>query len=452
MASEQLGATPAISADLIRKVDLDAATGPSFTDTFPLGAGVWTDYTPTLTQSATITKTNFSRYWRIGRWVHVEFGFAITSAGTANNPLTMTLPVTASAGSVATGGGGSATFIDASASLTYGGVPVLASSTTMQITNGGTSTTGAQWGETGGGFALAVANGDFLWGTLDYEAASGGSATGSPTAAWVDYTPTLTQSGAVTKTVNTARYIQIGRMVHVEFFLTMTGAGTSNNSIQIGLPVAPSSGSLTSGSAGSATLVDSSASTAYGGVSYIFTSSTMAFQNGGSTTSAAQWGETGGGFTAALASGDQITGTLTYEAAEGGGIPPVSYDWATYTPTFTQSATITKTVTTAKYTQVGRTVHVEVQLVATSAGTASNPVLVGLPVACKAGTTLMGQISIYDASIFTVYIGSAFSNDSVTVKGFAPATTATMGNTGGGFAVAIASGDEVYMNLTYEAA
>lgn len=51
------------------------------------------------------------------------------------------------------------------------------------------------------------------------------------------YTPTLTQSGAVTKTVTVADYVQIGKLVTVWFRLDITGAGTTNNPILVGLPV-----------------------------------------------------------------------------------------------------------------------------------------------------------------------------------------------------------------------
>ena len=53
-------------------------------------------------------------------------------------------------------------------------------------------------------------------------------------AAWVDWTPTIAQSGAVTVTITTAKYKIINGIVHIEVSLTVTGAGTGNNAIVIG--------------------------------------------------------------------------------------------------------------------------------------------------------------------------------------------------------------------------
>lgn len=58
-----------------------------------------------------------------------------------------------------------------------------------------------------------------------------------PLGQWDSYTPTLTQGGvAVTKTVNYARYTRIGRIIHVNVFLTVTGTGTINTVVEVGLP------------------------------------------------------------------------------------------------------------------------------------------------------------------------------------------------------------------------
>ncbi len=56
-------------------------------------------------------------------------------------------------------------------------------------------------------------------------------------AASLTYTPTLTQSGAVTKTVDFANYYQIGKLVLAWVNLTVTGSGTSANAVVMGLPV-----------------------------------------------------------------------------------------------------------------------------------------------------------------------------------------------------------------------
>lgn len=57
--------------------------------------------------------------------------------------------------------------------------------------------------------------------------------------AWVEgkaqnWTPTVTQSGAVAVTVTTARYSISGDICHVQVLLAITGSGTSGNAIIIG--------------------------------------------------------------------------------------------------------------------------------------------------------------------------------------------------------------------------
>jgi hypothetical protein len=51
---------------------------------------------------------------------------------------------------------------------------------------------------------------------------------------WVDWTPTITQSGGVAVTVNNARYQILGDTVTVVMTVTCTAAGTGNNPIVIG--------------------------------------------------------------------------------------------------------------------------------------------------------------------------------------------------------------------------
>lgn len=133
--------------------------------------------------------------------------------------------------------------------------------------------------------------------------------------------------------------------------------------------------------------------------------------------------------------------------------------WTDYTPTFTQSATITKTIQTARYTKVGRTTTFQVYLTATSAGTANNSILVGLPVAASTGALLAGIIAggawLADASTVLQYTGApcmaAGSVCGIFISGSTYPNLA--GKTGGGFpATAIAAGDEIVISATYESA
>lgn len=54
---------------------------------------------------------------------------------------------------------------------------------------------------------------------------------------WIDWTPTVDQNGNVAITITYARYIILGRVVHLRARLAVTGSGTGGNAISIsGLP------------------------------------------------------------------------------------------------------------------------------------------------------------------------------------------------------------------------
>lgn len=61
-------------------------------------------------------------------------------------------------------------------------------------------------------------------------------------AAWVDYTPTLTQGVTVTKTVVQARYCQFQKTIIGQVLLNVSSAGTAGSAVAIGLPFAVRSG------------------------------------------------------------------------------------------------------------------------------------------------------------------------------------------------------------------
>lgn len=73
--------------------------------------------------------------------------------------------------------------------------------------------------------------------------------------------------------------------------------------------------------------------------------------------------------------------------------------WSTYTPTWTQSATITKTVVRNEYIKLGRFASGVVQLSATSAGTANGQIKVTTPVTAKwASNQPIGSGYFYNGS------------------------------------------------------
>lgn len=124
--------------------------------------------------------------------------------------------------------------------------------------------------------------------------------------AWTSYTPTLTQSGAVSKTVTRARYIQIGKTVIFAVDLACTGSGTGGNAVQIGLPVTAAASGTTP--CGSGWIFDTSTSTNYKGIAYQLSTSVVALVGNGGVLGASE-------FTAALASGDAVRVSGIYEAA-----------------------------------------------------------------------------------------------------------------------------------------
>lgn len=133
------------------------------------------------------------------------------------------------------------------------------------------------------------------------------------TDAWTSYTPTLVQSGAVTKTVSRGVYMKIGRVVFAEMVLAVTGAGTANNEIRIGLPVAASG--ATSVTVGQGYVLDVSAGPAfYKGFASLDNTLYVTLLDT-SVNTAAKVGGAGSAMTAALANGDYVVVAVKYESA-----------------------------------------------------------------------------------------------------------------------------------------
>lgn len=108
----------------------------------------------------------------------------------------------------------------------------------VPVANGGTASTTASAARTALGLAIGT---DVQAWDADLDTLAAATMT---LGAWSSYTPTLTQSGAVTKTVTYAKYAQIGKTVICNVSLAITGAGTGGNDITIGVPVtAAASGS-----------------------------------------------------------------------------------------------------------------------------------------------------------------------------------------------------------------
>lgn len=123
--------------------------------------------------------------------------------------------------------------------------------------------------------------------------------------AWTTYVPVVTQSGTVTHTATYAKYAQFGKTVHATVFLAITGSGTGGNDISVTVPV-------TAATSGSRFIVGSgggknAAGTFGTGVSMALTSTTVVkFMDVPENPSY---------HSTALANGDVLSFTITYEAA-----------------------------------------------------------------------------------------------------------------------------------------
>lgn len=144
--------------------------------------------------------------------------------------------------------------------------------------------------------------------------------------------------------------------------------------------------------------------------------------------------------------------------------------WSDYTPTWTQSATITKTTNFARYTQLGKLVVGSLKMTASSAGTANNKILVGLPVSASADNHIIGTMYYYDQSIAYRFETRTAIYESSSAMAFStgnPGSTNPFRSTGDTrwgqdyndgsspgtqTGITIASGDIIYVHFMYEAA
>jgi hypothetical protein len=128
--------------------------------------------------------------------------------------------------------------------------------------------------------------------------------------AWTTYTPVLTQSGAVAKTVTYAKYIKLGRLCIVNMRLDVTGTGTANNVITVSAPFTAayaSTNTIGSGWFYNGNIVP--------GIASQFTTTTFALWDATQVTATLHLGQTGTAFGSAVSSGQGISMSVTYETA-----------------------------------------------------------------------------------------------------------------------------------------
>ena len=126
------------------------------------------------------------------------------------------------------------------------------------------------------------------------------------------WTPTVTQGSSVAATVNHATYWRAGRLIVAKFSLSITGTGTAATDVLISLPVTAASGT-TGIRVGDFAMGDASTGFSWFASPYIASTSAMALQRRVDGAAAGFLGTSG--FTAALASGDNLVGLVIYEAA-----------------------------------------------------------------------------------------------------------------------------------------
>jgi len=128
------------------------------------------------------------------------------------------------------------------------------------------------------------------------------------TGVWIDWTPTITQSGAVTCTVTEAKYIVIGKVCMVQIKLGVTSAGTGGNAIVIGGQPAAMRPALARQTIGTAAILDTGTAS-YWAFVFCDTVTTWSFIDPGTR------GNVGINPNFALANTDGISLTATYRVA-----------------------------------------------------------------------------------------------------------------------------------------
>lgn len=127
--------------------------------------------------------------------------------------------------------------------------------------------------------------------------------------AWTASTPTVTQLGTVAATVTQSRYVRLGRTITWSFRLDVTGAGTAANAVSVSLPVPARAANAFA--AGAGYFYDASMSGIRAGAWHLAsTTATHLF-----ITDSTGFNSVGVNPAVGLASGDVLSGTITYEAA-----------------------------------------------------------------------------------------------------------------------------------------
>ena len=137
----------------------------------------------------------------------------------------------------------------------------------------------------------------------------------------------------------------------------------------------------------------------------------------------------------------------TYLMGEGGA-------WTSFTPSVVQSGAVTSTNTRSRYARWGRRIEFTIDLAITGAGTAGASITVSLPVTAAASAQVCGQGFIFDNGSGNLP-GLAYLSTTtalVLLPTWLNTATGFMGTASGGGSFALASGDEITIWGSYEAA
>lgn len=165
--------------------------------------------------------------------------------------------------------------------------------------------------------------------------------------------------------------------------------------------------------------------------------------------SAAKWNIIGSNLEA-LRNGTEINaGAVTPEKlTSGAGTSWASQNW---TPTVTQSGSVTVTISSAKYVKVGTIVHAWARLVVTGSGTGNNAIVIGgLPFTAARSGEVIGSGYIYNADATIIYDGSLQLVTTTTINYIWGTGTGNAMGVSPNFA--LASPDELRFHIAYEAA
>lgn len=124
--------------------------------------------------------------------------------------------------------------------------------------------------------------------------------------------------------------------------------------------------------------------------------------------------------------------------------------WSTWVPTLTQSGAVPITITSAKWTKVGKTIHVHGMVAVTGAGGVAGQAVVigGLPAPIAVlGLRSIGSLILNDSGT-AFYTAMALPGAANTLQFLANNVAQVIGQAG--FAAALAAGDTLGFSVTYE--